>query len=416
MKNLVAVVLAVFFALFVLTVFVPYPPARTQAEKYFTAAEVERGLEYALERRLLFWGSAAAELGVLMFLGLTGAGRRLADFALRAFKGRWFPTVLAVGAVCFCGVQLLQFPFALGRFYLARSWGLTSRGAAPWFAEYLLSLALELAVGAIVLIGFYLLLRLMPRFWWLAATLGGGLLAALGAFLLPIAIAPLFNTFTPLAQTDWAEREPAIRRLVAAAGVPVQDVLVMDASRQGEHTNAYFTGFGPTRRIVLYDTLLKKHSPDEVASILAHELGHWTHHHIVKGICLGMLGTLVGLLLLDRLLRRFMSRAPWRLSSLADPAGLPLILLLAYLGSWLARPAENAVSRYFERQADATSLELAGRPQVFISAEKKLAQDNVGNVAPSPWNIWLFATHPSALERIGMAEDWRSTHDEVSVP
>jgi STE24 endopeptidase len=196
----------------------------------------------------------------------------------------------------------------------------------------------------------------------------------------------------------------------------VQDVLVMDASRQGEHTNAYFTGFGPTRRIVLYDTLLKKHSPDEVASILAHELGHWTHHHIVKGICLGMLGTLVGLLLLDRLLRRFMSRAPWRLSSLADPAGLPLILLLAYLGSWLARPAENAVSRYFERQADATSLELAGRPQVFISAEKKLAQDNVGNVAPSPWNIWLFATHPSALERIGMAEDWRSTHDEVSVP
>ncbi len=408
MKNFVATVLALFFALFVLTVFVPYPSARAEAEAYFTPQQIDTGLELSFERRLLAWGSYAVELGLLMVLGLTGAARRLADVALRMCQGYWLPAVLGVGLVCYVLVHLLQLPFRIGGFYLARAWGLASRDLGPWFAEHLLAIGVELVLAVVALIGLYLLLRFVPRWWWLAATIGGGLLAVLVAFLLPIVIAPLFNTFTPLAQTEWAALEPGIRKLVSEAGVPVQDILVVDASRQGEHTNAYFTGFGPTRRIVLYDTLLKKHPRAEIESILGHELGHWIHHHIVKGIVLGMLGTLVGLLLLDRILRRLQGRAPWRMTSLADPAGLPLILLLGYLGSWLILPLENAVSRSFERQADAMALELAREPWVFIEAEKKLAADNKSNVAPPPWNVWLFATHPTAVERIEMAEDWRS--------
>jgi STE24 endopeptidase len=186
--------------------------------------------------------------------------------------------------------------------------------------------------------------------------------------------------------------------------VPVDELLVMDASRQGRHTNAYFSGFGPTRRIVLYDTLLATHTPDEVLSVLGHEIGHWRADHIAKGIALGTLGALVGFLALDLLLRRAAS-AGW-LSNPADPAGLPMILLLSYLGSWLAMPVGNAVSRRFEREADAAALELAGRPEVFIEAEKRLARTNLANVAPTPLSVWLFASHPPVLDRIAMAEAW----------
>src|SRR5205814_7001334 len=142
-------------------------------------------------------------------------------------------------------------------------------------------------------------------------TAAGVLVGFVYAFLLPEVINPLFNTFTPLRDEYLLRR---VRALAARAGVPVQTVLVMDASRQGEHTNAYFTGFGPTRRIVLYDTLLKKHTPAEIESILGHELGHWTHQHILKGILLGVLASAAGLFLLERLLRRLQGRAPWRLT------------------------------------------------------------------------------------------------------
>jgi STE24 endopeptidase len=184
----------------------------------------------------------------------------------------------------------------------------------------------------------------------------------------------------------------------------------MNASRQGNHTNAYFTGLGATQKIVLYDTLLKNHPPDEVESILAHEIGHWVHRHIISGILLGAIAALAGLIVLDRMLRWLIGRPPVYLRSLDDPAGLPLVILLGTLGAWLAMPLQNVVSRHFEQQADAMSLELAGMPQVFIKAEERLARDNKSNVVPAPWNVWLFATHPPTIDRIEMARQWLATH------
>ena len=123
---------------------------------------------------------------------------------------------------------------------------------------------------------------------------------------------------------------------------------------------------------------------------------------------MGGIGALVGLFLLSRILRWAVGRKPFLLSSPTDPAGLPLVLLLMTLGNWLTLPVQNGISRHFERQADAASLELARKPDAFIGAEKRLAVDNVGNVAPTPFNTWMFATHPPAVERIQMAERWKS--------
>lgn len=406
-KTFAACVVLLFLTLAVVS-FVPSEPARAEAANYFSEAVIERGLHYTVQRRLLFWGATATELGMLLLLGLTGAGRRLADGCARLCRGWWLPTLLLVGAAVYLLVELTQFPFAVARLYHARSWGVTNRAFAPWLGEFLLGQAVALAIGAVPLAGIYLLMRGLPRIWWLLATLGAGVFAAAVAFVMPLLIAPLFNTFTPIAETPWAGLEPRIRALTDEAGVPVAGVYVMDASRQGKHTNAYFTGFGTSRRIVLYDTLLKSHPPAEVESILGHELGHWTHQHIVKGILLGMAAAAVGLFLLDRILRWARGRAPWQLTSPADPAGLPLVALLMVLGSWVALPLENAVSRSFERQADAEALQLAGQPEAFKRAEVRLVEDNLSNPAPAPWNVWLFATHPPAVERIRMAEQWEA--------
>src|SRR5260370_12332148 len=215
--------------------------------------------------------------------------------------------------------ETLQFPLRVARFYHSKYWGMTARPFVDWLGEYARSLAVMLAAEAMGGLGVYLLLRWFPRTWYLLGTAGATVLALMTAVLMPVLIAPLFNTFTPLSQTEWAGLEPMVRSLTAKAGVPVDGVYVMDASRQGHHTNAYFTGLGATQSIVLYDTLLKKHPPDEVESILAHEIGHWVHHHIISGILLGALAALVGLIVLDRILHWFKGRPPIYLRRLDNP-------------------------------------------------------------------------------------------------
>jgi STE24 endopeptidase len=155
-------------------------------------------------------------------------------------------------------------------------------------------------------------------------------------------------------------------------------------------------------------TATRKQGNDEIESILAHELGHWRHHHIVKGLCLASAGGLLGFFVLSRIMHWAVRRRPFFLTGITDPAGLPLLLLLLLLGTWFAMPIQNAISRAFERQADMESLELARQPDAFIAAEERLARDNLTNVAPTPFNVWMFSSHPPAVERIEMAEKWKA--------
>jgi len=407
MKVVVLAGLLILVVLFGLTTFLPAPAARAQAEKYFPPEVIEHGLQHSLEGKLLYGASTMVHLGALAVVVLTGFARRLADVLDRWTGGRWLLTVLLVGLFLFLGNEVLSLPFGLWSLEWQRSWGLTNRSVGDWLIDHAKGLALSAVVSAVLLAGLYTLLRVFPRTWWALAAAGGTVLACAYAFVLPIWINPLFNTFTPLAETKWASYQGPVRALADRAGVPVQEILVMDASRQGSHTNAYVTGLGATRRVVLYDTLLRSHTDQqEVLSILAHEFGHWQQNHIVKGIALGSAGLLVGLFLLSRILKWAIGRPPCYLTSAADPAGLPLLLLLVALGSWCVQPVENAISRVFERQADMASLELADHPEEFIEAEKRLARDNISNVAPNALSVWLFATHPPAVERIQMAEKW----------
>jgi STE24 endopeptidase len=409
MKALVWTIAGLFVVLFGVTTFIPYEPAREAAiAAGFDEADIETGLRFAFERRLLMWAATAIHLGLLCVLALTSCSRRWADRFLGWTGQRRILAVVGVGLVYVVLSEILSLPIGIARHYHAEAWGMSNLDLAGWLREHYLAFAIQTACEAILLVGFYALLIVLPRMWWLIAPLGASAFAVAYAFLSPILISPLFNDFTPLSETRWQDQQSRVRALIDKAGIPVEEILVMNASKQSKHTNAYFAGFGSTRRIVLYDNLLKEHTPDEIESVLAHEIGHWQHDHIVKGILLGMLAALGGCLLLDRLLRGAMGRPPWQLTSKADPAGLPIVLFAMYLGSWIAMPVENAVIRHFEVQADQASLELAGQPEAFIRCEQKLARVNKSNVAPTPWNAWLFNTHPTTVERIRMAEEWKT--------
>ena len=383
------------------------PEREARARRYFAPEEIKRGRRFALERRLLFWSREAVQLALLAWLLLSGSAARLAERCDALAGGRWWLASLLVGTALFFAQELLTFPWSVyGRLHHLRAWGLTERSFSSWLRDHVKALAVSGAVGGLLLVGLYALIRLSPR-WWLLAALGSTLVALFFAYVAPVLIAPLFNDFVPLRTTAQAPLQPAIEALAQRAGIPVRDVLVMDASRQGRHTNAYFTGFFGTRRIVLYDTLLQSHGEEETLSILAHELGHWRRNHLAKGIALGALGALVGFWLLARILGWAAAGGRFGLKHAGDPGGLPLILLLSALAGLLALPIRNAVSRAFEREADRDALELYGHPDVFIEAEKRLARDNIANVAPSDVNVFLFATHPPTLDRIAMAERHR---------
>jgi STE24 endopeptidase len=411
MRLVVAASLGFVIVLAGLTLVARSPEREARAARHFSAEEMARGRQFSLERRGLFWAFTILQLALLLWLALSGVAPRMAAYAQRVSGDRWPLTLLAVGASCFLLQAALAFPERLfGGLYHLRAWGLTDRSLLSWLGDYGKGLALSAGIGALLLVLLYAAMRLLPRAWWLAAAGGSALVGVLLAFISPILIAPLFNRFVPLSETPHAALATRVRALTDAASLPVRDILVMDASRQGRSTNAYFSGFGSTRRIVLYDTLLANHTPDETLSVVAHEAAHWRQHHIVKGLGLGTLGAFAGFFVLSLLLDRAARSGAFGFQSVSDPASLPLILLLAFAGSFLVSPLEGWVSRGFEREADRIGLELGGSPEVAVAAEKRLVLDNIGNPAPSDLSIFLFASHPPAIERIESAEAWAAEH------
>lgn len=379
-------------------------PANVPAEilAHFTPQDVARGHAYMLGRYWLFAAGTALRLAFLVLLVATPASAALRDLAVRLSPARPAVAVALFIALLVLLLELLTLPLGYyAGFVREHAFGLSTQSRAAWFLDRakgtLITLVLAVPLGSFLA----LLWRRYPGHWVLPAWGLGGIAMILVVALAPIAIDPFFNVIRPLRDPVMARRVIA---LAAKAGIPVDQVYEMDASRRTRKGNAYFTGLGHTKRIVLYDTLLRASSLDEVELVVAHEIGHWKRAHIWKGIGLSLLGLGIALWCGARVLEWAVRRGAFHLAGPADVAGIPLLLLVLFLLNLGSLPIQNAVSRTFERQADRTSLELTGDPAAFIRSEVQLARSNLADLTPPPLVVWLLYTHPPVAERIRMAE------------
>ncbi len=289
-------------------------------------------------------------------------------------------------------------------FTLPHRYGQSTETLKDWLLDQLKGLAIAAPLGLALLELVYALLRWQPESWWLWVTGVMIVLNVLLANLAPVLIMPIFNKFTPLGD-EHAELGERLMRMAAKAGAKVSGIYKFDMSRRTRSANAAVTGLGNTRRIILGDTLISEFSIDEIETVMAHELGHQVNRDIPLGIVVESLILAVGLFLAQLGLRAGVSL--FGLGSPAEPASLPLLVIILGFYSLITMPLGNAFSRWRERRADQFSLKVTGNGAAFASALTRLANQNLAEVDPEPWVEWLFYSHPALSKRIRMAEEWK---------
>jgi len=395
----------------------PAPPAWTatlarnvppEIVAHFTPEDVARGRAYTHGRSWLFAAGTLLRIVLLAFLVLTPASAALRNLAVRLTPAHPAVAVAVYTALLVTAFELLTLPLGYyAGFVREHAFGLSTQSAGAWLLDRLkgaaLSLALAVPLGSLLA----LLWRRYPGRWAFPAWVLCGLAVVVLAAVAPIVIDPLFNTIKPLPDAGLRQR---VLALAGRAGIAVEQVYEADASRRTKKSNAYFTGLGATKRIVLYDNLVTRSDPDVVELVVAHEMGHWKHAHIWQGIGWTLGGVAMLLWCGARVLAWATERRLFHLAGPADVAGLPLFLLVLFALSLLSLPIQNVISRHFERQADWASLELTGNPAAFIRSEVDLARANLADLAPPRPLVWLLYTHPPVAERIRMADSFAREH------
>ncbi|MGH2683729.1 MAG: M48 family metallopeptidase [Actinomycetota bacterium] len=376
----------------------------TEPRRFFTEQEIARANEYQGPRYAAYAIGTVLGLVVLGALAFTSAG----DLLLRPARS-WPWPLSAGGAVVLTtvAVAVVRLPVSFWRGYLhERAWGFSTQSVAGWLGDWGKGLGVSVLISALILVGLVALIRLLPQAWPAVAAVGGAAVIALLTYLSPVLFEPLFNRFEPLQDRELAAE---LMLLADRAGVPVREVLVSDASRRTTKENAYVSGFGTTRRLVVYDTLLTNADRDEIELVVAHELGHRRDHHVEWGTVIGAVAAAAGVLALWFLLRSDSVLRAARASAPADPRIVPFLIFSVALLNLVVLPPSNWLSRRFERTADRFALELTGDVDAYVRTERGLALRNLSDLDPGPITYRFLFTHPSPAERIAMAVEVERT-------
>ena len=344
-----------------------------------------------------------AFLLVLLFATTSHAARWsevLRDWAWLAARQHYVLAVFLYVAMLLLIGKLLGLPLDVYSFRLEHRYSLSNQKLRSWVWDEFKGWLVSLVLGGILAEVIYWTIRAAPQRWWLIAWAAFIALAVLFAQIAPVVLFPLFYKFQPLENEDLCER---LVRLSERAGTRVRGVYEWKLSEKSRKANAALTGLGRTRRIILADTLLENYSPDEIESILAHELGHHVHGHILKGILVQVVITFFGFWATAAILRYAVEQRHM-FETLSDFANLPLLALVSTVMSLLLMPALNAYSRFNERQADRYCFQAVPDVTPFISSMEKLAQQNLAERRPSRAVEWLFHSHPAIWRRIRAAE------------
>jgi STE24 endopeptidase len=358
---------------------------------------------HRLRRRAELLGTASAGV-VLLAMALFGGGHRLRELA--AAITQWAPggfddvmNVIVLTILLIVILQIVEFPFAYYQGHLLEHrYGLSTQTGGRWLADhgkgFLLGIVLAVAGTSVV---FFTLRNWPDQWWWISALIFAAAMIGL-AQLAPVVLLPIFYKFKPL------DRPALVDRLMTLATRARTDIVGVFEWVLSDHTkkaNAALAGMGKTRRILLSDTLLADYSEDEIEVILAHELAHHVHRDLWRGIAVQAVSLFGGFYLADVLLRAFGEQLALR--GMSDPAALPVMLLIGGVWSFLLMPIGNALSRAQERAADRYALSTTRNVDAFVTAMKRLAQQNLAEEYPSPLVRWLFYSHPPIRERIDAA-------------
>jgi STE24 endopeptidase len=364
----------------------------------FTLADAERARRYNHPRYAVLAADVALGLAIFAALAFAAVGDRLYE-QLDGLS--WWARALAFSALVVLVSAVLRLPLSFWRGYFhEHRFGLSTQGWTSWLLDRAKAIGVGVVLAALPFAALVGLARTLPVAWPAIAAPGAAALVVLLGLVAPVLLEPLFNRFEPLPDAELAAE---LRALSERAGVPVRDVLVADASRRTRKENAYVSGLGHTRRIVLYDTLLARAARPEIRLVTAHELAHRRERHVAKGAALGALGAAVFVLVLWGLFE-----LPGVLDAVGatgadDPRVAPFVLLVAAALELLALPFGSALSRRWERLADRFSLELTGDLAAFEATHVALARSNLADLEPPRVAYALLFTHPTPPERLAAA-------------
>jgi STE24 endopeptidase len=293
---------------------------------------------------------------------------------------------------------LVEIPFSLySTFVIEKRYGFSTITLKLWITDLFKSLAISVILGGILLGSFLALIHYAETTWWFWGWLLFALFQFLILWLYPIFIAPLFNKYEPIQDQELKER---ILSIVEKVGLKIKGVYQLDAGIRSKHTNAFFTGIGKTKRIVLYDTLLTSHSGDEIVSVLAHEIGHWKKRHILKQLLLIETFSFLLFYCAYRLIDWSFMYQTFGFDQNIQYVGLFLLSALFKPISFFFTPLMSKISRKFEEEADYYASWLIGSAKSLGNALKRLAKDNLANLHPHPFYAWFYYSHPPLIDRI----------------
>jgi STE24 endopeptidase len=363
----------------------------------------EQAKEYAQIRRRLMLGDLALGGIYAVLWQVAGWSIDLRNLLLEYTSNDWLLVagfVLVFGGIYF----LIDLPLGYySGFILPHRYGLSTQTLTGWIGDQVKGVLVGGVLGLLVIEIVYYVLRISPDLWWLWAGLILLFFNVILANLAPVILLPLFYKFIPL-EDEHADLVARLLSLTERAGTQVRGVYQFDMSRRTKAANAAITGLGNTRRIILGDTLIKEFTPDEIETILAHELGHQVHRDIPIGILVESVITLVGLYLASLGLDWVV--AALGLEGVSDVAAMPLFMLAMGAYGLIVMPLGNAYSRWREIRADEYALEMTGKGEAYASALTRLANQNLAEADPEPWVESLLYSHPALSKRIAMAENY----------
>lgn len=371
------------------------PEARAKSDAYFVGGYW-----------LILWDFVAGLVVAWLFLG-TGLSLRMRNWAERVTRFRFVQTVLyGLGYIAIVTLVLLPWSAYEG-YFREHEYGMSNHTLATWLTDQGKGLLIGLVLGTLAIAVVYGVIRKAPRTWWLWGSLALIAFAMLVVAIAPVYLEPVFNKFTPLAESP-LKRE--ILSMARAQEIPARDVYEFNASKQTKRMSAHVSGLFGTTRISLNDNLMTRGSSEEIKAVLGHEIGHYVLNHVTKGI------TFIGLIIVagfaflrwsfDKVRSGYGAR--WGIRDVGDIAGLPLLLVLFSAFSLALTPIDNTLTRTMEAEADNYGLNASRQPDGFAQAALHLSEYR--KMTPGPIEEWVFYDHPSGWNRIHRAMVWKAEH------